>query len=435
MEPVKIIGEKKKILFCGVCLTKFSGLGYVISNFMKRFQDDGFKIGYATLIGNDTEIQKIPEWNKDFGEKLKEVQVYNCQMSDERKFFEFDNVVKDYEPDIVISCLDPWQLDQIEKCAYRESYFWLCYLTVETPKYPQHIMYPTPYYNVPRKDITKILNNADLVVPVSKMGKKALEELKVDVHDDNVYNGLDFDKLPDKQYSKKEIFGGPANEDDFIFMTMGKNMERKKFDLVLKSFKLFLDKMGNNKKYKLYLHTDIDSVGGGGTDLYQLILDLEIAPHILLPISFRQQKTMTTENLYKRYSVCDCSIILSSGEGFCYLAAESMANKLPVIYIDYGAHAEYLKDIGLPVDVKNFYSAANAQMDWAVADIEHCAKQMARAVSDPKWRVRAGERGYTFAKENFSWGDIYKKLKTALMDNFSKFKRSGIFDFNIKRIV
>ena len=427
--------EKKKILFCGVSLSKFSGLGYVISNFMKRFQDDGFDIAYATLLGNDTELEKIPEWNKDFGEKLNEITVYNCQMAEEKKFFQFDNVVNDYSPDIVISCLDPWQLDQIEKCAYRESFFWLCYLTVETPKYPKYIMFPTPYHNVPRKDITHILNNANLVVPVSQMGKKALEDLEIEVYEDNVYNGIDFSKLPDRKYLKKEIFGGVVEEDDFIFMSMGKNMERKKFDLIIKSFKLFLDKMGNNIKYKLYLHTDIDSVGGGGTDLYQLIVDLKLEPHILLPMSFKQQKTMSTENLYKRYSVCDCYVCLSSGEGFNYGTAESMANKLPVVYIDYGAHAEYLKDIGLPVKVKTTYSAANAQMEWAVADIEHCAKQMARAVSDPKWRDKAEERGYTFAKENFGWDDIFNKLKKALMDNFSKFKRSGIFDFKIKRVV
>ena len=433
---VKVIYvEKKKILFCGVNLSKFSGLGYVISNFMKRFQDKGFDVGYATLLGNDTEVDKIPEWNKDFGSMLKEIEIFNCQISDQSKFFEFDNVVKEFNPDIVISCLDPWQLDQIEKCAYRDSFFWLCYLTVETPKYPQFIMYPSPYYNSPRKDIVNILNNADLVVPVSKMGKKALNDLGVETHNDNIYNGIDFSKLPKKIPSKREVFGNVVKEDDFIFMTMGKNMERKKFDLILKSFKLFLDKVGNNIKYKLYLHTDIDSVGGGGTDLYQLIMDLEIAPHILLPISFKQGKTMSTEALYQRYSVCDCYVCLSSGEGMNYGALESMANKLPVVYIDYGAHAEYLKDIGLPVDVKTTYSAANAQMEWAVADIDHCAKQMARAVSDPKWRDKASERGYQFAIENFGWDDIYNKLETALMDRFEKFNRPGIFDFNIKRIV
>ena len=55
-------------------------------------------------------------------------------------------------------------------------------------------MFPTPYHNVPRKDITHILNNANLVVPVSQMGKKALEDLEIDVYEDNVYNGIDFSK-------------------------------------------------------------------------------------------------------------------------------------------------------------------------------------------------------------------------------------------------
>jgi glycosyltransferase involved in cell wall biosynthesis len=217
-------------------------------------------------------------------------------------------------------------------------------------------------------------------------------------------------------------------------MTMGKNMERKKIDFIIKAFDKFLDKVGRDLKYKLYLHTDIESATGG-TDLYQLVLDLNIQNHILLSHSFIQGITMSTEDLYKRYSVCDCYITLSSGEGFNYGTCEAMANKLPVVYIDYGGHAEYLKDIGLPVNVKTTYSASNAQMEWAIADIDHAAKQMARAVSDPKWRERASINGYKYAEENFDWEIVYSKFKKALIDGYSKFKRPGIFEFSLKRVV
>ncbi len=427
--------EKKKILFCGVSLTKFSGLGYVVSNFMKRFQSDNFEVCYATIQGNDTNIEGFLEWNPDFKDNVKEIDFYNCQLSEKEKTYKFDDIINVFKPDVVISFLDPWLLDQIVKSAYRDTFFWLCYLTIETPKYPDYIMYPTSYFNVPRKSISGILRDADLVVPVTQMGKKALTDLKVPTYKDNIYNGLDFSKLPKKKYTKKEVFGEVVNDSDFIFMSMGKNMERKKLDMVVKAFDKFLDKVNRDIKYKLYLHTDIDHIGGGGTDLYQLVINLNLQPHILLPSSFKNNKVMSTEKLYIRYSVCDCYVCLSSGEGFNYGAGESMINKVPIVYIDYGGHSEYLKDIGLPVDVKTTYSAANAQMEWALADIDHCARQMARVVSDVKWRERAKEKGFEFASENFGWDFVYDKLKKALTDHLEGFEKPKIFNFSLKRIV
>lgn len=440
---VQVRKSKKRILFCGVSLSKFSGLGYVASNWALRFANDDFEIGYATFVGGDTKKESIKEWNREFYDIIDEKYIYNCQLKDESKFFSFDNIVQNFKPDIVISCLDPWQLDQIEKCASRDNFYWICYLTIETPKYPTFVMYPTPYYNTPRKDIVKILSNANLIIPVTQMGKKALQEMKTipeekklkNILDDNVYNGIDLTKLPDRKYFKKELFGGVVEESDFIFMTMGKNMERKKLDLIVRAFAKFLEKMNYNKKYKLYLHTDIDYIGGGGTDLYQLIIDLNIAPHILLPISFKQGITMSIENLYKRYSVCDCGILLSSGEGFAYMAAECMINKTPVIYINYGGHAEYLKDIGLPVKVKEYYSSQNTQMYWAIADIDDACKQMCKAVSDVKWKKKAEIKGYEFAKNNFDWNVVYKKFRDIILEKYKGFKKPGIFNFNLKRIV
>jgi hypothetical protein len=194
----KEVIKKKRILFCGVSLTKFSGLGYVISNFLLRFHKDDYEVGYATIIGTDCDLNSMLQWNPELSSILTPQNVYNCQLTDQSKFFKYDDVISDFKPDIVISCLDPWQVDQIMKSAYRDTYFWLCYLTVETPKYPTFIMYPTPYFEQARKSIVEILNNADLLVPVTQMGKKALTDLSIDTYEDNVFNGIDLTKLPQK---------------------------------------------------------------------------------------------------------------------------------------------------------------------------------------------------------------------------------------------
>ena len=232
--------SKIKILFAGDSLSQTTGFSYVVSSIMKRFQATGrYEIGYATISGKDTTHEEIHRQGADFGEVFKDMKIYNVQLADREKAHLFEKAAKEFKPSIVLSSHDPWQLDQIVYSAYRDSYFWVSYLTVETPVYPEYVMNPTPIISTSRKSIADTLSKADMVIPHTKMGYNALKRLGITPHN-SIYSGLDiYDRCRD-DVKKHDVFEGTAKDTDFIFMTMGINSERKKTDKVIESFYKFL---------------------------------------------------------------------------------------------------------------------------------------------------------------------------------------------------
>jgi len=424
---------KKRILFCGNSLVNFTGLGYVAINFLKQcYNTKKYELGYNCVAGNDTVPEDFLKFGKEFEELSKNVVIYNCQTDDPQKTMMFDDeVVHDFNPDVVITFLDPWQMEQIIYSAYKANFHLISYLTVETPDFPDNMTYPTAYNPNFRKSMRNFMKRVDTIIPVTKMGKEALEKAGLTNVVDNIYNGLDFKRRCRIDTRKQEIFGSPlVNDDTFIFMTMGKNNERKKIDVTVRAFAEFLKQVDKPENYKLYVHSNVNEMCGG-TDIMSLTLDLGIGDNFIGQQVIKGMPPMSLQDLYRRYSAIDCYIALPSGEGFCYGFAEAMMHKKPCIYIDYGGHAEYLEDIGLPVKVKEWFYARNIPMKWALADIDDAVQQMLRVAKDEEWRKWAGQQGFLQAQK-FEWGIIGKQFVEAIEESASTFIKSS---FNLKRIL
>jgi glycosyltransferase involved in cell wall biosynthesis len=232
------------------------------------------------------------------------------------------------------------------------------------------------------------------------------------------------------------MFGGFIPEDSFIFMTLGTNTERKKLDLVIEAFNLFLKKVYHPDKYYLYIHTNPNEISGG-TDLISQAMSLGILNKLLFPSSYANNQIMSQEELYSRISIMDCYIGLPSGEGFGYGFADAMIHGIPLIYINYGGHVEYCKDAGLSVKVKSFYNSKNAYMKWAIADIEDASEQMLLIVQDKKLREKLGNIGKQSIK-NISWEIQSKKFIDLIMNEYNKVKdlKNDLHkNFYLKRII
>lgn len=88
-------------------------------------------------------------------------------------------------------------------------------------------------------------------------------------------------------------------------------------------------------KPRLWIHTDLML---HYWDLQALAVEFGIGERIIY-----EGRALTDSELAMRYSACDCTVVISGGEGFCYPAAESLACGVPVITGDYGAQAELTK--------------------------------------------------------------------------------------------
>ena len=291
--------SKKKIVICSDTLQRITGLGKTSLRIAKGFYDHGYDVSYFVITGQDTNIQCKELYDSSYKDLFDSMPIYNCQLMDANRYKLFDEYVLKEKPDIVYSLIDPWNLDQIELSSFRNTFYWVAHCLFETPEYPEHAMV-TSYlkHDSPRKSIFDPLRKADLVIPVTKMGEGTLDLRNVK-HTKNVYLGIDCDKSCTESLTKQQVFGTNVSDNDFIFMTVGRNSERKKLDKILEAFALFLTRKKEEKDartYRLYMHTDFNEAVGG-TDLISLATTLGILDQVMFPIHFVKNEFMMDKDL------------------------------------------------------------------------------------------------------------------------------------------
>ena len=423
-----------KILFAGDSLAIQTGLNYVTASIMlqvKRLIPD-VDIGYVNLLGPDINSLSPELHGSKFCETFENFKVFNCQIKDTTNYKNFDNAVDTFRPDIVFTVSDPWNLENIAYSKYRNNYKWLCHVPIEVPIYPEFVLFPSQFNSSLRKSIKNLMNNADMLIPVTSMGKSALEHLGLN-SENPIYHGMDTSLIFTGKYKKSDIFTQVVNEDNFIFMTMGENSERKRIDKVIEAFNIFIHNIDNPEKYKLYLHTNFNKVEG--PDIVNQILEYKIESHILAPSCFAEGKILRKEDLFKRYAVSDCFISLPSGEGFGYGQSEAMLQGIPCIYTNYGGPTTYLDEsCGFPIPYTATYLAKNSNIRWVIADVEKAAEAMTKvALMSKEDRVKMGKIGQDKAIKLFDWNILGESFVKKIHDLMSMKKVGYNFSFLIEK--
>jgi glycosyltransferase involved in cell wall biosynthesis len=426
------VSQKKKILFVGNSLSTFTGLSYVASSFLKRFYDTGnYNIAYCTISGPTSEPQNFIIFGEEFQKTFQNLKCYDSQHQDETVHKQFDIIIQQEKPDIVIAIADIWVLEDVIMSPYRNSFQLFLYATIETPFYPEYAMFPSYFDGNLRKSIKNLFNRCDWVIPVTEMGKKALENLGITKVTDNVYNGIDFDKRKIQGSDKLSAFG-QAFADSFIFMCVAENSDRKILDRTLTIFKTFLDKVENKQKYKLYLHVNPYDIRGG-TDLISFIVNNGLKDNVAMPQSYIDGSFVLSSSLYLKYANADCYLAFSGGEGFGLPVAESLMHKLPVVYIDYGGYAEFMSDIGYSVKPQTYINAKNIDVKWALADVDEAVRQMEFVVKNNAIVKSRSEKGYEWAKENLDWNSvIFPKMLNIIEEKNKDFNKTKLL---LKQII
>lgn len=430
---------KPKILVVGDPLYTVSGLAYVAGYMSKIFLNSELfeSVAYFCLTGNllentQNEIRAIDNGN----EELKDLLFYKSNLDTIAE--DFNKTISEYRPHIVFSITDPWMTEPIAHSMYKSSYCWIAYTTVEVPKYNNIIFNPScVFQNQPYKNILENLECADSVISVTKQGIDSLKNIRHktiklnNIYEENIYNGIEIDKRCTKKQSKSHLLNGVCKDDDFIFMTLGVNAERKKLENSILSFARFLEKIDNPKKYKLYLHANAHS-SLGGPDLIAVAADAGCLNSI---IGDKATTAVDKSKIYKYYNMCDCYIGFPGGEGFGYGFAEAMLHKKPLVYINYGGHSEYAHNGGLPAKVKNYVYAMRMGMKWGLVDVESASDQMVKIAKNEQLRNTLGNNGYEFVKNNFDWNIIKEKLLKAIFNIYENSPYKMMFGKNIKRII
>jgi len=428
--------KKMRLLICGDSLDQSTGLGYVAASLIRFFDATGlYEISYATIAGKDTTLEGAGKIQGDgFREIMEGKKIANVQVNQKDKGILMEKVIEDIAPEMVLSIHDPWYFDTIAFSAFRDSFYWVCYVTVEVPEYPPIVMSRSPIMQSPRKPIRDMLARADLVIPVTSVGYDMFtKHMKLTNVSEYCYLGVDYSSRCIEDVSKEEAFGD-ASEDSFVFMTMGFNSERKRMDKLVEAFYKFRKKMGNNNKYKLYIHSDLNAPTGG-TDIMTMIQSLDLTACVLVPYGYRAGIGTDKATLYRRYKAADCYIAMPSGEGFGYGYAESMMHGKPVIYSNYGGHTCYCHDRGVPVKISDFVYAKYAYMKWAIVDTDDAARAMARIVGDSKLREALSKKGEEFVRKELDWPIVFEKFHRLFREAYKPNNISMLAGIPMKRLV
>jgi glycosyltransferase involved in cell wall biosynthesis len=419
--------QKTKLLIVGPSLSFFTGFGYIASSIMKRFQQTGnYEIAYYVISGPENNPQMFSVYGDDFALMFKDLYSWNGQIQLQETYNNFNGAIEQFRPDIVFTVTDIWNLESVICTPFRSSFLLIVYATIETNFYPEYAMFPSLYNSTIRKSIKELFQRCDVIIPVTEMGRQALANMGVTQNvTKNIYNGIDFNKRFSKKLTKKDVYGNFLNEDDFLFISVSENSDRKLLDRTIYAFKLFLSKVQNPEKYKLYLHTNFADIKGG-TDIVSMITDNQLERNVLLPSNFINNQFMPTEVLYSRYSVADCYLSLTGGEGMGLGTLEAAIHKVPIIYHDYGAPSEFLKDKAYSVKTQTFINAKNIDVKWGLVDLDDTVEKMLYVVNNKEEVLKFAEKAFDFVRDNIDWSIIFPKM-LSVTENINKlFNKSKV---------
>ena len=201
------------------------------------------------------------------------------------------------------------------------------------------------------------------------------------------------------------------HKDRFICLWVGANQRRKRLDLVLKTFRHFLDNYEKNAT--LILRTAVQSPQYGW-DLHRLIALYELTPDQVIMVG----QDISREGLRELYHLSD-AFLYPSMEGCGLTVTEAMASRLPCVLADHSS----LSEIGrgrawmVPMDKGNPYTVMPQdnevrRLNW---DCKEAARLLNNVKENPQMAQMQAERAFQWCEEN-SWDVICEQWDDLLRD-------------------
>jgi len=342
---------KKKILIISDGVYLSTGFATVTRNLYKILKDK-FEIRVLATVPHKSVYQKpivyIPE-----GRDIADI---------------FTDILKNYNPDLVISVSDIWRLGFIVDVKQDYPFNWLAYVPVEAEHLPLKVQYNGVFVNN-----YIILNYAEILVAYSKFGKEELEKFGLAVSD-YIYHGVDTEFFQPLKIDRKQLLKSIFNIDNpdvRVFLCVCDNQNRKRLDLLIRAWGDYKKQYPESESILVLLTQPLKH---NGYDIPKLLEIYNCSNSVFYFNEYLHGKGFTSEQLLTYYNLCDYFVMTSAGEGFGLPYLEAMAcGKIP-IYTDYATPKEIIADLGEPISVKEFYQAVGVYFKWAMIDVEKLVK-------------------------------------------------------------
>lgn len=426
--------------------------------FMSDFGDTGFGVVGKELMGRLADMEVFDIIYVGWGGKEEDVafaaqnniRLLPCKVGGPDHFGQvtFPQAIEKFQPQVVITLGDPWMVDHVHKCNYRDAFTWVAYAPVDRD-----------YIS---RGWRRVLRKPDVLVLFSQFGVDIVNEQIPLRHPELILHGVDRmvfkpwypdgtdvdTPIDELMAARKGHIMGPAFADKFVVGFVGRNQVRKAIPRSFRAFKAFncetwcsrnnvqvtdpsAEKSEsypaeqfcrNIQKFRcdlcpafkqreetvdsiIYLHTTrgdgkdpqdrpgigwlIDELG----DRYDLRGRVGMTPNLTVLKGVPRPALACIMNAF------DVHLFLSHSEGFGLPIAESIACGTPTLVTNYSSMPELVAGGGgMTVDVVDYDTYVTWENDWANADIGDAADKINMIFSDPelyaKMRQDAAKNSY-----------------------------------------
>lgn len=310
-------------------------------------------------------------------------------------------LIEKYKPNVIFMCHDYWLYDvhynNFKRLGYANKVVLYCPVDENSPyvdrayklKNLSHIIFYTHYgmqlflqeWNLAG------YNHKNVVMPQIEIIPHGVDSTKF------------YPIVGGKKRARQILFPDKKDMyDSFIILNGNRNTPRKRLDLTLMSFSLFV----RNKPKHIYLYLQIDD-NDCGVDLISYIKKLGIEDRIILSKFETHNDEINDEQLNIIYNACDIGINTSSGEGWGLVSLEHAATGAAQIVPNHTACKEIWYQSGLLIDLDRS-STEN------IIDTKHLAKLLSNVYNDREYLKTLSDKSLHLAQEvELSWDRICER--------------------------
>jgi len=465
--------QKRRILFTGEASFLSTGFATFNREIIKRLHATGkYEIAemgsYASR--SDKRIEALPwKFYPVLPETQGEKNVYDSHPQNQFGRYKYDNVLADFQPDIVYDARDPWMLEHLIDSRYRKNYKLVITPTVDSA--PQK-----------KEWVDGIFKKADIVTTYSRYGKRVLEDdgVKIEaVTSPGVL--LDVFKPMDRHETRDAFHMSPSL---LVYGTVMRNQKRKLFPDLFDAYRLLRNKYAKphtvsrikekvrNKKQLskeeknmlrvnhsvLYCHTSYPDLGW---DLPSYLMRNQLQRHVIftylcdscdivysnwfVPCNKKglstcrvcgkqtahmpnTNKGVTQEQLAQIFNLFDVYLQPAICEGWGLPIMEAKSCGVPGLYQNYSAMEDHVENGGgQPIKVGRLYHEAETSAIRSLPDISDFVSKMEKFATNDKMRNRLAKEARECAERMHKWEITTDKLQQ-IFDSIECIDRSKTWD-------
>jgi len=406
--------KQKKVLIVTNGMRKTFGYCTVTSNIYKLIKEK-FDIAFFYLAGDEKPLENVTTYTAKSFKELGET---------------FASAVREFTPDVVITIGDIWNFNFICEVKKTLAFNWLAYIAVEGEHFPKKIK----LNNNQVLNIDEIMNYIDTIITYSEFGKTELEKSGYDVHD-FIYHGVDTSifkpyKLNQKEL-KKHYFD--FDENPFMFLCVADNQPRKRFDVLLRAWKIYQDEFATPLT-PAFLTLITQAVKFGGINIPEICERYNITETVRVHTNYVHGSGIYQNELVTLYNLADFFVLASSAEGFGLPYIESLACGTPIIYTQYATPKEIIdidngavksQDyVALPLKPETFMPIWDLSYNFAELDPRKLAKLLKFAYDEKKRGAIKSENCVNFVKR-YEWKNFKNAWVNAINASCKKSAKTG----------